>query len=112
MEEKGVIAIFARRHPEFKSAKAILRWMKTAAPRLERKGWISDHEIERFKRATTSLEVWKSQDIVLPDFRGRTVVEDHVHPRQSSRRVVHFLPIQRQVETSPALCFIVSFEEQ
>jgi hypothetical protein len=43
---------------------------------------------------------------------GGAVVQDHVHPRQSGRGVVHLLPVERQVEARAAFGLVVRLEQQ
>jgi hypothetical protein len=39
-------------------------------------------------------------------------VQDHVHPRERLGGVVHFLPVEREVEAGRALGFVVRLEQQ
>src|SRR5260370_4605256 len=112
VEEEGNVAILRRWHAEGKSLELVFRGVEPIAPRLKGERRIGDDEVEGLERALLRLKVGTGQDIILPDLCRRTVVENHVHPRQGRGRVVHFLSVECEVDAGRALGFIVGFQQE
>ena len=112
VKQKGVVAVLGRGHAELKAFELVGGGIEPVAPRFEGERWIGDDEIEGLEAAVLCLEVWAGEDVVLPDFRRRAVVQDHVHHGQRLGGVVHFLPVERKVEPGAALGFVVRLEQE
>ncbi len=113
VEQKSVIAILLRRDAEGKTVVKVIGRIEAVAPSLGGERRIGDGEIEGLERAGPGvLEMRRGKRVVLPDFRRGTVVQDHVHPRQRLGGVVHFLPVNRQVQAGRPLGFVVRLEQQ
>src|SRR3990172_6543152 len=106
-----MVTILGRWNAVLETLELILRWVESVAPGLERKRWIGDDKVKGLQSTVLLLEVRTGEHVVLPDFRGRAVVQDHVHFGQRRRSVVHFLPVEGQVESALALGFVVRLEQ-
>src|SRR6266699_2822446 len=99
VQQKSVVAIFPGWHAVFKTLIQIVNRVKAIAPCLIGEGRIGYDEVEGLEIlilwliAAALLKVRIGERIVLPDFGGGVVVQDHVHLSQSGGSVVHFLPV-------------------
>src|SRR6266567_2542452 len=114
VQQKSVVAIFPGWHAVVKTLIQIVNRVKAIAPCLIGEGRIGYDEVEGLEIlilwliAAALLKVRIGERIVLPDFGGGVVVQDHVHLSQSGGSVVHFLP----VDSPSGLCFVGGFQQQ
>ena len=83
MQQKGVVAILLRRDAVLKTTEEVVGWVEAIGPGFGREWRVGDHEVEGLEAALGLFEMWVGDGVVLPDFGGRAVMEDHVHPRQT-----------------------------
>ncbi len=112
VQQEGIVAVLLRRDAELEAAIQVIGRIEAVAPGLGGERKIGDDEVEGLEAAVRRLEVRAGEGVVLPDLRRRAVVEDHVHPGQRGGGVVHFLPVEREVEAGVALGFVVGLQEQ
>ena len=112
VQQEGIVAVLLRRNAECKAAIQVIGRVEAVAPGFGGERKIGDDEVEGLEAAVGALEVGTGEGVVLPDFRRRAVVQDHVHPGQRGGGVVHFLPVEREVEAGLALGFVVGLEQQ
>ena len=109
VQQEGVVAVLGRRDAVVEAAEQVVGRVETVAPGLGGERRIGDREVEGLEAAVGILEVRAGQGVVLPDFCRRAVVQDHVHLRQRRGGVVHFLPVERQVQPGAALASSCAF---
>ena len=112
VQEKGVVAVLLRRNAEREAAVQVIGRIEAVAPGFGGEREIGDDEVEGLEAAVGCLEVRAGEGVVLPDLRRGAVVEDHVHPGQRGGGVVHFLPVEGEVEAGAALGLVVRLEQQ
>ena len=112
VEQEGVVAVLLGRDAELEAMELVSLRVEAVAPRLGGERWIGDHEVECLEPPSGPLKWGLERVLSLPDFRGRAVVQDHVHPGQRLGGVVHLLPVERKIEAGAALGFVVRFQQQ
>src|SRR5260221_9145659 len=103
VQDEREVAVLLRRSAKREAMKEVVRWVEPARPRLEGKGRIGHYEVKGLELSSLGvLEVRGGQHVVIPDFSGRAVMEDYVHPRQRGRCDAHFLALELEVEPRAA----------
>ena len=112
MKQESVVAVLRWREAIRKSLEFIFNRIESAAPRFGGKWRIGDNEVKGLQLSLCRLEVWRRERIVFPDFRRWAVMENHIHPCQGARGIVHFLTVDRQIQSRRALGFVVRLQQQ
>ena len=109
---EGIVAVLLRRNAVAEAVVLILCRVEAIAPGLGGERGVGDDKVEQLELAHRVFEMWRGQGVVLPDFRRRAVVQDHVHLGQGAGGVVHFLAVDGQIQACDALGFVVCLEQQ
>jgi hypothetical protein len=92
-----VVALFCRWNAKvFEAFVGIVQGIEARAPAFVGERWICHYKVESLERSAV-LELGCRERIALHDERFGVIVQDHVHPRETASRGVHFLPIDRGV---------------
>ena len=98
VQQVGVIALFVGRDAKVLEAlPGIVLWIQPGAPAFVGERWIGNHKIKGFEIALIGLEQRIGQGIALLDQRGRVVVQDHVHARQTGGGGILLLPVEGDI---------------
>jgi hypothetical protein len=95
VKNESQVAVFLRRYAKCKASELVCTGIENGTPSFERERWIRNNEVEGLQRSLVQLEVWVSEHIVLPDLRGRNIVQDHIHDGQRLSGVIHLLAVER-----------------
>jgi hypothetical protein len=96
VQQVAVVALFRRRHPEgHEATERVVQRVEAVAPALVGEGRIGNDVVEGLESVAVHEErhCQRAVSSVYPG--SRTVVQDHVHSGESSRRNVLLLPVER-----------------
>ena len=94
VKQEGVVTILFGWNPVGEAVVGISSSADSGGPRLRRERRVRDHVVERAEPSSLGVsELWGRECVVVLDLSGTSVVEPHVHSRESRSGVVHLLSV-------------------
>ena len=81
MQEESVIPVLVRRDTVIKALELVLLRVEAVASSFSGKGWIGYDKVECLEAAVGVFVMRTGKGVILPYFRRRTIVQNHVHFR-------------------------------
>ena len=108
MQQKGIIAIFIRWNSQGKTVEFVVIRTHAIAPVFQGKRRIGHDIIEAFETSIGFFVGRTRQGIIGYNLRSRTIVQDHIHPREVGRRGFFFLSVKGNIFAR----FVGHFQQQ